>query len=516
MALLTAFSLMSCKKAEDGYVESGELVVMGDYSDIRLGIFGIDTLNPIATKSESVLNIMNIVYEPLFNMSETGKADPVLAHSCEVSDDGKQITVELKDGVKWHDGTNFTAEDVAYTLSRMKESSGLYSKISSKIRSFTAVNKNTIVINFEESETAPQYLLTFPVISRNSSYSDGGEFTPIGTGSYKFVSKGGTEILLEPNLRWHEGNVSKRKIIVAILKDSKAVLEAFNVGQIDAVTSAEIELGGITPKTNSAAKTFTSERMVFLGFNTKSSHLLSSAVRQAVNASIDRKKIVEQDAYGQGIAAELSIDPASWVMSGEKKDEGLANSAEDIMESNGYTIRDGVYHKDDEKMTLRLLVNADNAQRAALADSIATTLRTAGFDIVVEKTSYEEYGAKITNDDFDMFIGETEVEKNLNPAAMLTGGSNYFNFEAETVKAYMRSLYNADSEEAIKRQIGEFSEMFYNNPPYLPLYFKTESVVYGSYVSGIEKPVSCDPYKDIEKWYFYDKEGKENKEKADE
>ena len=46
--------------------------------------------------------------------------------------------------------------------------------------------------------------------------------------------------------------------------------------------------------------------------------------------------------------------------------------------------------------------------------------------------------------------------------------------------------------------------------------FKTENVIYGSYVSGIEKPVSFDPYKCIEKWYFYDKDGKENKENADE
>ena len=58
--------------------------------------------------------------------------------------------------------------------------------------------------------------------------------------------------------------------------------------------------------------------------------------------------------------------------------------------------------------------------------------------------------------------------------------------------------------------------IFYSDPPYVPIYFKTEEVIYGSYVSGIEKPVIFDPYKDIEKWYFYDKDGKENKEQADE
>ena len=129
----------------------GELVVVQDFSDIKLGIYDIDTLNPITTKSTSVQKIMNIVYEPLFTVDESGKEKPVLAHSYKVSEDGKQISVILKSNVTWHDGTNFTAEDVAYTLSRMRESGGLYRKISEKIHSFTATDKKTIVINFEHN-----------------------------------------------------------------------------------------------------------------------------------------------------------------------------------------------------------------------------------------------------------------------------------------------------------------------------------------------------------------------------
>ena len=150
LAVFSALSLASCRKADEGYVAGGELVVIQDFSDIRLGVYGIDTLNPIATKSESVQKIMNIVYESLFTIDEAGKEMPMLAQSYSVSADGKQIEVALKEGVKWHDGSNFTAEDVAYTLSRMKETEGLYSNISSKIHSFTAVDKNTIIINFEK------------------------------------------------------------------------------------------------------------------------------------------------------------------------------------------------------------------------------------------------------------------------------------------------------------------------------------------------------------------------------
>lgn len=513
LALVTALSLVSCKKASEGYVTGGELVVVQDYSDIKLGIYGIDTLNPVATKSESVQKIMNIVHEPLFTFDENGKADPVLAHTFSVANGGTQISIKIKNGVKWHDGTVFTAEDVVYTLSRMKESGGLYSKISSKISSFTAPDKNSVIINFESGEIAPEYLLTFPIIPKHIAYSEGAEYVPVGTGGYKFVSKGGTEILLEPNTRWHEGAVSERKVIVKILKDKNAVAEAFNVGEIDAITSDELSGGTVTPKANSNTKKIVSGKMVFLGFNTKSQVMEPVSVRKAIGKILDKKKIVEQDAYGQGVVAELSVDPTSWVMSGEKKEQ-TEDTAEDIMEYDGYSIKDGIYQKDGNKVTLRLLVNEDNSQRTALAESIASALTTAGFEVVTVKTSFSDYNAKIAADDFDMFLGETEVSRNLNPEAMLSS-ENYFNFNTEQINAAVAELYDVKDDE-LKKRIAGFSRIFYSNPPYIPLYFKTESVIYGSYVSGVENPVETDPYKGIEKWYFYDKDGNESKEQADE
>lgn len=513
--LVMLLSLVSCKKSE-GDLAGGELVIMQDFSDIKLGVYGIDTLNPIATKSKSVQKIMNIVYEPLFTIDESGKVVPILAGSYVLSASGKQITVTLKDGVKWHNGTNLTAEDVAYTLSRMRDLGGIYRKISDRIHSFTATDKNTIIINFENKEPMPAYLLTFPIMQRSSSYSENADFKPVGTGSYKFVSKSGTEIVLEPNSQWHMGEVSERKIIVKILKDKNAVLEAFNVGEIDAITSDELSGSMITQKSNSISKAVVSEKMVFLGFNTKSPSLELPAVRKAINGVLDRKKIVEQDAYGRGVPTELSIDPTSWFMTIDNKEKVSENYSTDLMESQGYIIKDGAYHKDDVRLTSRLLVNADNSERANLADSIAASLRAAGFDVTVEKTSYEEYGVKIANDDFDMFIGETEVSKNLNPAALLMGNENHFNFNAENIKSFMSEYCALTDMDEIKERIGQFKNIFYSDPPYLPIYYKTENVMYGSYVSGIVAPVTFDPYKDIEKWYFYDKDGKENKGKADE
>ncbi len=516
LSLSMAVGLTACKeKSEEDYIESGELVVLSESSDIKFGIYDIDTLNPLETKAENVKNIMNIIYEPLFTEDETKTSVPVLASGFSSSSDGRQITVNLKEGVKWQDGTVFTADDVVYTLSKMCTSEGLYRKTADKIRSFTATEKMQVVINFENPEPNPELLLNFPVISKKTAYIKNADFVPMGTGSYKFASKSSTEIILEPNSVWHGGEVSQKQIVVKILKDKAAASEAFNVNELDAITSGELSLDSATPKTNARTEEMVSDNMVFLGFNTKSPILVPINIRKAIGGLIDKKKLLENDVYGHGKISDSPINPSSWAY--QAKGENEEDYAENLIMSEGYMLSDGIYYKEGMPLLVRILVNADNAQRAGLADSIADTLKTAGFAAHVEKLPYNEYIPKIINDDFDIFIGEVEVEPNLNPASMLDSGENYFNFDTSILRQEMSNLVGVVDKEAYKNGIVSFMLKFYADPPYIPLYFKSESVIYGSYVSGTDKPSCSDPYGAVEKWYFYEKSGKqENGENSDE
>ncbi len=516
LSIFMVVSLTACKGKDDGiYVESGELVVLSDDSTINLGIYGIDTLNPFETKSENVKNIVNIIYEPLFAEDETKTPIPVLAKSLSVAGEGTQITVTLKDGVKWQDGTVFTAEDVVHTISKMCSSNGFYRKLGDKIRSFTATGKNQVVINFENPEPNPELLLSFPIISKSAQYTGDMNFIPVGTGSYKFTSKTGTEIMLEPNSIWHGGDVSQKNISVKILKDKDAVREAFNVSKIDAITSGELGLDGATPKMNSRTETIVSDNMVFVGFNVASPVLQPANIRKALGDVIDKKKILENDVYGHGKVADLAINPSSWAY--QSKSETEEDYAENLITSEGYELSEGFYFKDGMPLTIRILVNSDNEKRTALAGSIAEMLKTEGFFVEIDKVSYNEYVAKISNGSFDLFVGEVEVEPNLNPASMLDSVNNYFNYDINKISEATRKLAASTDREAYKEGITDFMRKFYADPPYIPLYFKSDSVIYGTYVSGTEKPSLGDPYKDIEKWYFYDKDGKrENGEETDE
>ena len=514
LVTVSALNMSACRKqnSEENYVESGELVVVQDNSDINLGIYGIDTLNPIATKSESVQKIMNIVYDPLFTVDAQENSVPVLAENYNMSEDGRQMTINLKDGIKWHDGTNFSADDVVYTLSKLANGSGLYSKTAKKIKSFTAVNKNQVIINFEHPETDFSNCLTFPVISKNTAYTADDSFVPMGTGAYKFESRNSTEIVLTP--KEEQENINKR-VVVKILRDKTAAAEAFNVNELDAITSDELDLETSAPKNYSQTKTMISDNMVFMGFNTENPVLNSSGIRRAINAIIDKKKLVDNYAYGNGVPADMSIKPNAWAYQATDKKISQAD-IETLFEQEGYVLNSGVYHKDSQALSLTVLVNDNNSRRMAIAEALCTDLRSFGIAASVQAVDYDNYIARINDGNYEIFVGETAADANLNPAVMLDGDSNYFRFDTSALKTAENSLYGVTDKEQYKQGVKAYLQIFNASPPYVPLYFKTKSVIYGSYVSGIEAPVCFDAYKDIEKWYFYDKNGKESKEQTNE
>ena len=76
------------------------------------------TLNPALRASTGVYNISGKIVEPLIDKSYDGY-EPVLATDWSSSEDGLAITVNLREGVKWHDGEDFTCEDVSFTAMNM-------------------------------------------------------------------------------------------------------------------------------------------------------------------------------------------------------------------------------------------------------------------------------------------------------------------------------------------------------------------------------------------------------------
>lgn len=88
-------------------------------SNLRLGISNLDSLNPIISKNQNIQDITKLIYEPLFFISNDYKLKNALGVEFSKADN-KTYFVKLREDVKWHNGTEFTAKDVKYTIETIK------------------------------------------------------------------------------------------------------------------------------------------------------------------------------------------------------------------------------------------------------------------------------------------------------------------------------------------------------------------------------------------------------------
>lgn len=107
LAAAGAFSSAALAVSAQEEVQKGGTAIVHMISEQR-------TLNPALRASTGVYNISGKIMEPLIDKSYDGY-EPVLATEWSGSEDGSQITVKLREGVKWHDGEDFACDDVAFS-----------------------------------------------------------------------------------------------------------------------------------------------------------------------------------------------------------------------------------------------------------------------------------------------------------------------------------------------------------------------------------------------------------------
>ena len=187
-----------------------------EITNIRLVIANLDNLNPIVSKNQNVQDILKLVYEPLLNVTEDYKLESSLLTEWSKAET-KAYLIKIREGVKWHNGTDFIAQDVKYTIDTIKalgDNSIYYSNVRN-IENVEIVGNNILRITLYEEEPFFEYNLTFPIIS--STFFSGEDLNissksniPMGTGMYKLQSVDITSSLeLKINPNWWD--IEERK-----------------------------------------------------------------------------------------------------------------------------------------------------------------------------------------------------------------------------------------------------------------------------------------------------------------
>lgn len=511
--LLSACGDDSGNDTRDSYTSEkieGEWIVNRSTSALNIPVYSVDTFEPIVTKSSSVSDAMRLVYEPLFEQDENLRAVGVLADGYSVSADGLTVEVRLKSGVKWHDGTQFTASDVDYTVNAIRNGDSVYKGYLSDVVSSSKSGNKYV---FRLSRPIPNFtsMLTFPIIKKGTTLEIDADYIPMGTGPYKYAGKSAAKkIKLAANDDWHGGDVGIKNVCLCELKDKQTAVAAFEANEVSCITGKTIDLNKYTPKGKITTVDYVSNKMVYLGVNFYKQILWGKSTRQALGYMINKEELAEKQAYERAVAVDVPVNPSAWYYdTGSKVYFCDNNMVHDLLIADGWSKADWGYTRsiNDASVSLKLeiLVNAESAEKVEIANAVARYLSENEVVAEVKAVPYAEYVNLINAKQFDLFIGEIVMPNNMDPTFLVGSGGNYFTYSNAYMDSIISDMAKSQTDDGVKSAYAEFGKLFNDEIPFIPLFFRKESIIFDDEVSGEIKPTFTDVYGGITRWYMEQK-----------
>lgn len=245
------------------------------------------------------------IFEGLTRIGSRGEVLPALAKSWEVSEDGKTYIFKLHEGVKFHDGTDFNAEDVKFSLDRARSPDSVNAQkvLFEAIEKVEVIDPATIKIILSRPQGAFLYNMGWgdAVIVAPES-ADQNKEKPIGTGPFKFENwaKGSSIRLVKSPDYWGDP-VYLDKVEFRVIPDAAAAIPAMLSGDVQAFPMfPQDSVAQIESDPRFKVVIGSTEGETILSINNKKAPFDNKLVRQAISHLIDRPSLIEGASAGFG------------------------------------------------------------------------------------------------------------------------------------------------------------------------------------------------------------------------
>ena len=212
----------------------------------------VDSLRVGITKDENGLNpytyvtgypgldLVNLLYDNLFNLDENNIPQPWLVKDYKVSEDGLTYEFTLHENIKWHDGEPFTAQDVKFTMEYFIKYPK--SRFTNPLKTITSIEvANDTSIKLVLSEPNPNFMIQpladLPILPEHiwsSITTPDDETNALGSGPYILEEhKSGQYYKMKANPDYFKGAPPINEIIFPIIEDTTAMLNALQAGEMN-------------------------------------------------------------------------------------------------------------------------------------------------------------------------------------------------------------------------------------------------------------------------------------------
>ena len=266
------------------------------------------------------------VYDRLFRQAPDGETLPGLAESWEFSDDALTLTLNIRQGVTFHDGTPLTTDIVAQNLDRARGAmnapageEGFRSSFGADlgaIESVTAVDDTTVELALSvPAVSLPNVLSDRPGMMLLPSTFDGSANTdPIGTGPFMLDSwtegEGGEAVLTKYADYWEADSIQIAGLVLKDIRDPSARINALQAGDIDGARIEPVDFDAAESNSDLTVVTGDTVEVYWMNLDIETTpELTIPEVRKAMSLAIDRQTLIDALAFGLGTATETLMPP---------------------------------------------------------------------------------------------------------------------------------------------------------------------------------------------------------------
>ncbi len=515
LILVLVFSITACSKdnssPDNEGSENGEQAESKFGGELKVGITtDVDMLNPLVSNDRVGSWILNNIYPTLMIMNEKAEKVPYIAESITTSEDGKTVTVKLKDGLKWQDGEPLTSADVKFTGDILYEYKLQWqADVFDQVVSVKTPDDLTIV--YQLKQPYPGFITTLGFWQRIvpkhiwEKVEDPKTYAneqPVGLGPYKLSSyEKGQYYTLERVDEWFgspEGKPYLDKVTFRIYPDINTMVLALKTGEID-LTAKDIPHSAAAELSNN--KDFTVAKTpslgyVYIGFNYTNEFLKDNAVRKAISEAIDREKIITMALEGDGMTMPGPISP---VYKEYQKDEFVLPQFD--VETSKKTLSDAGYKDSDgdgilnspsgKNVSLELMYDGNDMYLDKTAQILVSNLKDVGIELKLKPLEKSTYSDLVFNQKkFDINLGGwgiiEDVFDSMYTLFHSTAQLNFMGLNNPKLDEYMEGSKFAATQADIDKNMDLFQEEFIKEVPVVPLYVQEYNFAYSNAFDGFK------------------------------
>lgn len=444
-------------------------------------------LDPHLTSLTAAWHVIEHVYEGLVRTNAALEPEPSLAESWEISEDGLKYTFALRQGVTFHNGREFVADDVVYSMNRILDPAiaSPHSSDFGAVATVEAPDPATVVITLsgpDASFLAKLMGTSIAVVPREEVEANGDLLqTMVGTGPFRFVEYiPNTRVTLERNAEyWDAPKPYVDGLSLEIVVDAVARRTALVTGTVDFIEYAPVQDLPIFEGDSSLVVTGDQNTNIrYMAVNMAREPFDQLEVRQAIAMVIDRGPIIESAVFGGGTPTNVIFPPTFWA--GQESEI----PAPDIEGARALLAQAGL--ADGFQTTLHSWAQYPFLSNAALV--LQEQLRQIGIEAETDFQENEIYLDNYFAGNFDLSV--TGTSGHIDPNDVLfsnfgTGQSNngikYSNPEVDALLAEGVAVTDQAARAEIYAQI---QTILSEDLPWINLFFANQYEAMKTYVMG--------------------------------